>query len=259
MWRPLLRRVSPPSAGAAPAGADDAEVAAGAPAGVAETPFIGRAPASFAPSSSGPGDRSLAGRGSSERNTRHRKMPSGRLPEGRQGGARAGLDPDSPPPGAACILSVEPPARQARLRTGADGWSLAPDPLTGGAARDRAAPGSRMIVGRPAPARAEGSAQEPSGAPKWLNPRPLATRFRVRRGAGRAMRPTRARLAGAIPLLGDRLAVGLRTLTPSTLVRIQVPQPLFLLLGLQSTGQAFRLRLCAMRLHALAHPPCTDH
>src|SRR5262249_4416162 len=28
------------------------------------------------------------------------------------------------------------------------------------------------------------------------------------------------------PLLGDRLAVGLRTLTPSTLVRIQVPQPL---------------------------------
>lgn len=58
----------------------------------------------------------------------------------------------------------------------------------------------------------------PATAKKRLKARGALTRFRL---LPAMVGPDDA------PLLGDRLAVGLRTLTPPTLVRIQVPQPLF--------------------------------
>src|SRR5439155_3949236 len=63
---------------------------------------------------------------------------------------------------------------------------------------------------------ADGACERPAGLKLW----PSRTRLRA------VCLPSPSEVSITGPLLGDRLAVGLRTLTPPTLVRIQVPQPL---------------------------------
>lgn len=61
--------------------------------------------------------------------------------------------------------------------------------------------------------------------------------------------------------LGDRLAVGLRTLTPSTLVRIQVPQPFSpgstKTSSLPPSSSAVQARVFSSRASSLLQPPCS--